>query len=37
MKAEDVQQDPLWIFAEEYNQLILDKQGFKNPIPDIPD
>lgn len=36
MKAEDVQQDPLWIFAEEYNQLILDKQGFKNPIPDIP-
>lgn len=36
MKAEDVQQDPLWIFAEEYNQLILDKQAFKNPIPTIP-
>ena len=36
MKAEDVQQDPLWIFAEEYNQLILDKQAFKNPIPAIP-
>ena len=36
MRAEDVQQDPLWIFAEEYNELILDKHGFKNPIPDVP-
>ncbi len=36
MKEEDVQEDPLWVFAEEYNQLILDKHAFKNPIPDIP-
>lgn len=35
MKQEDVQKDPLWIFAEPYNTLILDKWGFKNPIPDI--
>ena len=36
MKDEDIQEDPIWVFAEEYNQLILDKYGFKNPIPDIP-
>jgi len=35
MKQEDVQKDPLWIFAEPYNTLILDKWGLKNPIPDV--
>lgn len=36
MKDEDVRHDPLWVFAEAYNELILDKYGFKNPIPDVP-
>lgn len=36
MKDEDVQRDPLWVFAEAYNELILDRYGFKNPIPDVP-
>ena len=36
MKEEDIAKDPSWVFAEEYNQLILDKHAFKNPIPDIP-
>lgn len=27
--------DPLLVYAEPYNTLILDKNGFKNPIPDI--
>lgn len=36
MKDEDVRRDPLWVFAEAYNELILDKYGFKNPIPDVP-
>lgn len=35
MKQEDVQKDPLWIFAEPYNTLILDKWGFRNPISDV--
>lgn len=35
MKQEDRQKDPLWIFAEPYNTLIVDKKGFKNPIPDV--
>jgi mannitol-1-phosphate 5-dehydrogenase len=35
MKAEDVRQDPLWVFAEPYNTLIVDRKGFKNPIPEI--
>ncbi len=35
MKHEDLQQDPLWVFAEPYNTLILDKHGFKNPLPKI--
>ena len=35
MRDEDIAKDPSWVFAEEYNQLILDKQAFKNPIPDI--
>jgi len=36
MTKEDLQQDPLQIFAEPYNTLILDKKAFLNPIPDIP-
>jgi mannitol-1-phosphate 5-dehydrogenase len=35
MKAEDVKKDPLWVFAEPYNTLIVDRKGFKNPIPVI--
>lgn len=35
MKHEDLQQDPLWVFAEPYNTLILDKHGFKNPLPEV--
>jgi mannitol-1-phosphate 5-dehydrogenase len=29
-------EDPLWVFAEAYNTLILDANGFKNPIPAVP-
>lgn len=36
MKEEDLAEDPLWVFAEPYNTLILDKKGFLNPIPMIP-
>jgi mannitol-1-phosphate 5-dehydrogenase len=36
MTKEDLEQDPLQIFAEPYNTLILDKKGFRNPVPDIP-
>ncbi len=36
MTKEDLRQDPLQIFAEPYNTLILDKKGFLNPVPDIP-
>jgi len=35
MNSEDLQEDPLQIFAEPYNTLILDKKGFRNPIPDL--
>jgi mannitol-1-phosphate 5-dehydrogenase len=35
MKQADLQQDPLWVFAEPYNTLILDKHGFKNPLPNV--
>ena len=31
----DMQEDILQVFAEPYNTLIIDKQGFKNPIPEI--
>ncbi|MDR2663004.1 MAG: mannitol-1-phosphate 5-dehydrogenase [Treponema sp.] len=33
MKAEDTAADPLILFAEEYETLILDKQGFRGPLP----
>lgn len=29
------QKDPLLVYAEPYNTLILDKKAFKNPIPEI--
>jgi mannitol-1-phosphate 5-dehydrogenase len=37
MKAEDLLKDPLAVFAEEYNDLIVDKKGFLGPIPDFED
>lgn len=33
--AAEFEKDPLVVFAEPYNTLILDKKGFKNPIPEI--
>jgi len=33
MKEEDKKRDLLWVFAEPYNTLIVDKKGFKNPPP----
>lgn len=35
MQKKDMQEDILQIFAEPYNTLILNKKGFRNPIPDI--
>ena len=35
MLQKDMEEDILQVFAEPYNNLILDKFGFKNPIPDI--
>jgi mannitol-1-phosphate 5-dehydrogenase len=35
MPAELQEKDPLLVFAEPYNQLILDKDAFINPIPHI--
>lgn len=37
MKEEDKKRDLLWVFAEPYNTLIVDKKGFKNPLPNITD
>ncbi|MCJ7582671.1 MAG: mannitol-1-phosphate 5-dehydrogenase [Candidatus Aminicenantes bacterium] len=37
MKEEDKKRDLLWVFAEPYNTLIVDKKGFKNPLPNIRD
>lgn len=36
MRKEDLATDPLLLFAEEYNELIVDKHGFKGPLPAIP-
>lgn len=36
MTEEDLKEDPLIIFAEPYNTLIVDKRSFKGSIPDIP-
>lgn len=35
MTKKDMEKDILQVFAEPYNSLILDKKGFKNPIPDV--
>jgi mannitol-1-phosphate 5-dehydrogenase len=35
MHSEDLAADPLLLFAEEYETLIVDKQGFRGPIPAI--
>ncbi|MBV5343460.1 mannitol-1-phosphate 5-dehydrogenase, partial [bacterium] len=35
MLKKDMEADVLQVFAEPYNNLILDKKAFKNPIPDI--
>ncbi len=35
MRQEDLEEDFLQVFAEKYNQLILDKKAFKNAIPAI--
>ncbi len=37
MKQEDLKKDPLVLYAEEYNTLILDKKGFKNSAPGFPE
>lgn len=35
MTQADIDKDPLMIYAEPYNTLILDGRGFKSPIPDV--
>jgi mannitol-1-phosphate 5-dehydrogenase len=35
MQKKDILEDSLQIFAEPYNTLILNKNAFRNPIPDI--
>ena len=35
MTNEENQQDILRVFAEPYNTLILDRQGFRNPLPKV--
>jgi len=35
MLKKDMEEDVLQVFAEPYNNLILDKNGFRNPIPEI--
>jgi len=35
MPLAELEKDPLGIFAEPYNTLILDAKGFKNPIPKV--
>ncbi len=36
MPEEARRRDPLLLYAEAYNTLILDAKGFKNPIPGVP-
>jgi len=36
MPEEARREDPLLLYAEAYNTLILDAKAFKNPIPDVP-
>jgi len=35
MQQSDLEKDPLMVFAEPYNNLILDKNGFKDGIPEV--
>ncbi len=35
MRAADLEVDPLQVFAEEYEQLILDKRGLRGPLPSV--
>lgn len=36
MKREDLEKDPLWVFAEPYNTLIIDRVGFRGTLPESP-
>jgi mannitol-1-phosphate 5-dehydrogenase len=36
MRKEDLARDPLLLYAEEYETLIADRNGFRGPLPDIP-
>jgi mannitol-1-phosphate 5-dehydrogenase len=36
MSAKDRERDPLLVYAEAYNTLILDKKAFRAPIPEVP-
>ena len=36
MKTSDLKADPLQVFAEAYNTLIVDKKGFLNEVPELP-
>lgn len=36
MSDADRASDPLLVFAEAYNNLICDANGFRNPVPDVP-
>jgi mannitol-1-phosphate 5-dehydrogenase len=33
MRKEDVAKDPLWVFSEPYNRLIIDGKALKRPLP----
>ncbi len=35
MSQKDLEEDPLQVFAESYNTLIVAKNGFRNPIPEV--
>lgn len=35
MTNKDMEDDPLQVFAEPYNSLIVAKSGFKNPLPEV--
>jgi mannitol-1-phosphate 5-dehydrogenase len=35
MPEKEIEKDPLMVYAEPYNTLIVDKKGFRNDIPDV--
>lgn len=37
MTSSQLEKDPLSIFAEPYNELIVDRLAFRGPIPDVPE